>query len=309
MRVRQIRPVDALAESIAYLGSAHARADIEADPYWPKWDSPWWHMTLLWELGRAPRIPASAVEAMTEALKTRYAADLPFRAEDLPPGKGIYRDVACHCAVGTMFQVLFACGVELDDELPWMRRWLLRYQLPDGGLNCEGEAYVGSKKSSIVSTAPALEAVLLCTPRPFTAQEEAFLDRGAKYLIDHRVFKSSRGKVIDPDWLKLTFPRFYKYDALRGLTYLARWSKKRNRSLPADALGEAREAVEGHVHDGQIRIGRRAYGEQRSLLRDGNGWIKGMSRSFDLLDQVSEVGRPSAPLTRLWAEIGPSLGS
>ena len=39
--------------SIAYLASPDALASLEADTYWPKWDSPWWHMVLLRERGQA----------------------------------------------------------------------------------------------------------------------------------------------------------------------------------------------------------------------------------------------------------------
>src|SRR5437867_11672637 len=102
MATRQIKPVDGISESLAYLDSREARESIAADPYWPKWDSPWWHMTLLWELGLASRIPASAVAAMVEALKTHYHLIMPVKAGDLPAGVDEHRDVPCHCAVGTM---------------------------------------------------------------------------------------------------------------------------------------------------------------------------------------------------------------
>ena len=52
-----------------------------------------------------------------------------------------------------MYQVLFACGVDIDGRAPWIRAWFLRYQLPDGGLNCDEKAYAGSGgASSIQST-------------------------------------------------------------------------------------------------------------------------------------------------------------
>lgn len=60
---------DAIAESVRYLDSDAAVRSIEADTYWPKWDSPWWHMLLLWELGEAQRIPARVVRAMVDGLE------------------------------------------------------------------------------------------------------------------------------------------------------------------------------------------------------------------------------------------------
>ena len=170
---------------------------------------------------------------MVEVLKTHYHLLMPYKDADLPPGVDQHRGVPCHCGVGTMHQVLSACGAAVDEELPWMRAWLLSYQFPDGGLNCFGEAYTGSRKSSIVSAPPALEAILLGTQRPFTGAEQAFLDDGARYLLNHRLFKSFSGKMINEDWLKPCFPRFYEYDVLRGLTFLARWAKLRNKDLPS----------------------------------------------------------------------------
>jgi hypothetical protein len=37
-------------QSVDYLASCKALESIEADPYWPKWDSPWWQMLLLHEM-------------------------------------------------------------------------------------------------------------------------------------------------------------------------------------------------------------------------------------------------------------------
>jgi len=157
---------EAVAETVAYLASPAAVGSIAADPYWPKWDSPWWRMTLLWELGLARLIPPPVVEAMVNAVDTHYLRLFPVREEELPPGCDPHRQVLCHCAAGTMMQVLYACGVDLDVRLPWMRPWLHQYQLPDGGLNCDEGAYVTSLKSSTVSTLPPLEAVLRCLRAP-----------------------------------------------------------------------------------------------------------------------------------------------
>src|SRR5262245_9620145 len=57
-----------IADSVAYLGSDAAQRSIELDSYWPKWNSPWWHMLLLHELGEASRIPTRASAAMVAAI-------------------------------------------------------------------------------------------------------------------------------------------------------------------------------------------------------------------------------------------------
>ena len=146
---------NALHETIDFLASDAGVAAITADPYWPKWDGPWWRMTLLWELGLAERIPPRAVRAMVSTLHTHYLRRFPESEDDLPPGMDIYRQSACHCMIGTGFQVLHACGVRVDEELPWLREWILKYQLADGGWNCDNGV---TRCSSFVSTLPPAEA-------------------------------------------------------------------------------------------------------------------------------------------------------
>lgn len=62
---------EALAKSISYLSSAEALQSIERDPYWPKWDSPWWHMSLLNEMDLAQEIPAASISKMVQVLKNQ----------------------------------------------------------------------------------------------------------------------------------------------------------------------------------------------------------------------------------------------
>ncbi len=292
---------------IAYLVSDRALQSIEQDPYWPKWDSPWWHMTLLWELGLVKRIPAVIVKHMIRALNTHYERFLPIKIEEIPAGRDKIRHFPCHCGLGTMYRVLFSYGVDVDFELPWIRPWFLRYQLPDGGLNCDEKVYMKpNPKSSIVSTLPPLEAVLLCTPRPFTQEENIFLDRGAEYLIAHKLFRSANrdGKIINENWLKLCLPRFYEYDILRGLTFLVKWAKVRGKPVPINAISETLEILNGRFPNGQIIIERLVWKGGKTLAIDSGGnWGMGHPASeFDLLSQVSQLGKPSEHLSRFWQE-------
>ncbi len=299
-----------VGRSVEYLASDQAEDSIRQDPYWPKWDSPWWHMTLLWELGLAELIPRNSVEAMVDAFRSRYLTFFPLRFDLLPPEVDTHRHVVCHCAAGTMYQVLSACEVEVDEELPWMRPWFFRYQLPDGGLNCDEEAYTKpTPKSSIVSTLPPLEAVLFSNGRHFNFEEVEFLDRGAEYLIDHRLYRSlTSGEVINPDWLDLCFPRFYMYDVLRGLRFLARWAVVRGRKLPETLVDEASEAIRKSLTAGGLVPGRRPWiGETTLMLGEGGEWLDGPESSFPLLEVVSRTDAVSPALTRLWEAVEADL--
>ena len=203
---------EALDKSRFYLSSPDALKSIERDPYWPKWDSPWWHMLLLHELGLTKEIPAAAVKKMVETLKSHYLPTFQIDSKDIPEGVDPIRKGACHCAIGSVYQVLFSYGVDVDLELPWMRPWFLRYQLPDGGLNCDENAYTKqSPKSSIVSTLPCLEAILFCHTKNLSPDESSFLDKGANYLLRQQLFrKISTEEIINKNWLEVKFPRFYE---------------------------------------------------------------------------------------------------
>lgn len=302
----------AVEASVAYLGSAEAAASLARDPYWPKWDSPWWHMTLLWELGRADRIPEAAARGMLAALKSRYLPFFPLRLEEVPAGVDPVSGVMCHCGLGTMFQVLTACGLDMDAELPWARGWFLRYQLPDGGLNCDEAAYLKpAPKSSPLSTLPPLEAVLFCTPRPFTPEETAFLDRGADYLINHRLVRraSGDGGVIDPAWLEVAFPRFYDYDLLRGLRFLAAYSKARGREVPKAAVSESLSLLEACRSDGRIAARRVGCAGATNPVFGADG-LRTAERTpasgFPLLREAAHLGTPllSAHASAVRTELG-----
>lgn len=293
-----------VAASAAYLASAKARESLARDPYWPKWDSPWWHLTLLHELGRADAIPPEAAEAMLAAIEAKYPRWFPNPREPLPPGKDYHRDGLCHCGLANMLQALEAAGVDADGRAPWMRAWMLRYQLPDGGLNCDERVYEKGGASSVQSTVPALEAVL-SAPRGLSPAEEEFVDRGAEYLIARRLCRRrSDGLVMHEDFLKICFPRFYDYDVLRGLSFLAAWSRVRRRLVPREAVAVDMAALAERFPDGKVRVERAGLAAEGSLNPGADGtWSRGPASTFALLESVRRPGQISEVLTRRWAEI------
>lgn len=295
--------------SLRYLSSDEALRSLRADPYWPKWDSSWWHLFLLHEMGLANRIPPAAARAMVEALNRHYIREFPIDAGIAPKGTDAYLVVPCHCMLGCMAQVLFAAGIDVDRELPWVKEWLLRFQLPDGGLNCDAEAYrCAEKPSSIVGTISPLEAVLLCTHRGHTPEELAFLDRGAENLLARELrlgstsVQNASEREDEADWLKPCFPRFYLYDVLRGLSFIAKWAKLRGRALPREKIAAVVRSLEARFPDGKIRLERHSYADVRTLAREADGewrWPHDASR-FPLLLEASALGRVSEELSEEW---------
>ncbi len=312
-----------LEESLQYLSSEQAIESLQADPYWPKWNSPWWHMLLLHEMGETKRIPAAVIETYISALNRMPLKIFPIHPEDMPAGVDPYRETPCHCQLGNVYQVLASWGVDVDKELPWIRPWILRYQMSDGGLNCDNEAYLVKDEvpSSMVGTIAAFEAILLYTPRAWTAEERVFLEKGARFLIERKLLLGSPTKHNAAEresakkWTQLCFPRFYFYDVLRGLSALLLWGQMSDQMsdqrIPWESIREVVTLLEGRFADGQVRCERLAYEGAGTILRSPAGeWVRGQPATFfPLLAKTSAIGEVSPFLSRQWAEARARLKS
>jgi hypothetical protein len=96
---------------------------------------------------------------------------------------------------------------------------LLGEQLADGGWNCEAES--GSVRSSFHTTICVLEG-LLEHERATGGSAESLRARrrGEEYLLKRRLFRRlSTRDVVEPDWLRFSFPSWWHYDVLRALDY------------------------------------------------------------------------------------------
>jgi hypothetical protein len=297
--------------SVAYLSSGDALASLDADSYWPKWHSPWWHMLLLAERGEAGRIPPAASDALLRALQRLPLKIFPIHEGDVPAGLDAARDSSCHCALGCIVPVLLACGIDVDATLPWARDWFVRYQMKDGGLNCDDAAYrcTDETPSSMVGTVPPLEAMLALTERQARPEDLAFVHRAAAFLIERALVRGCRTvhnaeeRLSEPAWRELCFPRFYFYDVLRGLDVLVAWAQRFQRPLAVDVVAPVVDAIATRFPDGQIRICRRPFEGKRTRMRSADGaWTTGHPAStFALLQASSRLGDVSPPLSRRWS--------
>ena len=293
-----------IENSINYLNSEAAIQSIERDAYWPKWDSPWWHMSVLFEMGHANLIPRRVVDKIIHQMNAQYLRFFPIYEDEVVQEIDPYTKIPCHCQLGNMYQILRTIKSDIDTHIPWIRPWFIKYQLPDGGLNCEDEAYRHSKKSSIASSLPVFEAMMLCAEQSELSEEETlFLDQAAKYVIDHHLIYKTSGEMMDPDFIMLQFPRFYSYDVLRGLTFLVRWKAYR-RSNTADAviiegfdLLQDKLSKEEHP---QLRVERSDLSKTRTRnhISDGEWHYGAPADYFPLLKEVNTVGKVSPFLTR-----------
>lgn len=277
---------------------------IKLDPYWPKWDSPWWKVLLLYETGCKNLIPLEFLNILIDVIDQHYLHYFPLTESELPKGIDPYRSILCFCALGNMYKVFEDCGICVKDRLPWWYDWLSKYQLPDGGYNCDEGAYTGSKKSSFLSTLPVLEAMLIIYVKTQDSQIKTLLDKGADYLLKHAIYKSSTGQEIEPEWLKLSFPRYYDYDILRGFSFIVDWAYHTRSSLPVNTVDDCLNQLQSSIdQNGCIVLRANKVKLDGSLYLINQEWIwKEEAMFYQALDLFSCEQDVSIPLTFKWQE-------
>jgi hypothetical protein len=200
--------------------------------------------------------------------------------------------------------------VNVDRELPWVAPWFPRYQMSDGGLNCDATAYLvtGECASSMVGTVPPLEAMTLGAQSSWSPERKAFVERAARFLIERelRLGSASVHNAEERDsatsWPQLCFPRFYLYDVLRGLAALVQWAVATSQVIPERAIATVVDGLVAAFPDGVVRVGRQSYAGVGTRLRDDTGaWVRrDAATHFALLDATSVVGGASPYLTEQW---------
>jgi hypothetical protein len=128
-----------------------------------------------------------------------------------------------------------------DRRLGEVVDYLLERRMLDGGWNCE---YVsGSTTSSVHSTLSVIEGLQSFRDsggRYRTADIKLAQRTGEEFILAHRLYRSRKtGEVIDPRFLRLTFPCRWRFDILRALDYL-RLAGRRPDERMSDALDVVR---------------------------------------------------------------------
>ncbi len=125
-------------------------------------------------------------------------------------------------------------GIYFRQDVAGIVARLLSEQLEDGGWNCEAER--GSVRSSFATTINVLEG-LLAHERATggSAESIAARRRGEEYLLERKLLRrKSTGEIVNPAWLRFSFPTYWHYDVLRALEYFRSVGGK-----PDTRIGEA----------------------------------------------------------------------
>jgi hypothetical protein len=158
-------------------------------------------------------------------------------------------------------------GTYFDQDVGGIVARLLDEQLEDGGWNCEAEN--GSIRSSFATTINVLEG-LLAHERATggSAESIAARRRGEEYLLERRLFRrKSTGEIVDPAWLRFSFPIRWHYDVLRALEYFRSVGDE-----PDSRMDEAIEVLRSKQRpDGSWLLENTHPGAVHFALEDGDG--------------------------------------
>jgi len=129
------------------------------------------------------------------------------------------------CLTGNVCAALLRVGYDTDSRLKKALNWLVKIQNRDGGWLCPyWKAHIKDTHSCFYGTICPLEAFSEVSNENRTLEMRLAIERGAEFLLMHRLFKADHHgyRVINRQWLKLSFPWFYGYNVLRGLSVLTK---------------------------------------------------------------------------------------
>jgi hypothetical protein len=215
-----------------------------ANPYHPKYKSSYWQIMILGQLGmdRSDERVRNACEyifqfQLDEGGFSSYTSEralkeyerLRERGKKLPsPNEWVSAIVFEHqysCLTGNMAAALIRIGYLNDPRVGKALEWLVKIQNKDGGWLCPyWRAHVKDTHGCFYGTICPMEAFSEVQRKNLTNKMERTIERGAEFLLMHRLFKADHHnfKVIKQSWLKLGFPWFYGYSILRGLDVLTK---------------------------------------------------------------------------------------
>jgi hypothetical protein len=163
--------------------------------------------------------------------------------------------------------MVVALGVYFDQDVDAVVARLIGEQLEDGGWNCEVEN--GSVRSSFHTTIRVLEG-LSAHERATGGSAESIAARrwGEEYFLERKLFRRrSTGEVVDPAWLKFSFPTRWHYDVLRALEYF-----RATGDPPDPRVGEAIDLLRSKQQsDGRWLLENTYPGAVHFALEDGDG--------------------------------------
>jgi hypothetical protein len=213
------------------------------DRHYAKWTGAFWRLASLAELAAPcddPRV-AAAVSHILDYLTA------PSRHRRITVIDGLTR--RCASVEGLGLAAACRLGYADDPRCEQLARWLVEWQWPDGGWNCDPHA--SGRRSSFHETHSPIDGLSAYADATGADWAAAARDRAAELVLAHRVFRpmGDPDGVMHTQMVRVRFPPYWHFDVLRGLVVLARAGRVRDpRTGDALDLLDTRRDDEGRWH-------------------------------------------------------------
>ena len=181
--------------------------------YQPKWTSTHYTLLDLRNLGVAPDHP------MIKASIDQIALQEKGPDGGIDPHRSINNSDVC---VNGMFLNYAAYFGTEEEKLQSVIDFILSQIMPDGGFNCRSNRS-GAKHSSLHSTLSVLEGLTEFEKNGYTYRLKELkkaIQSSKEFVLLHQLYLSDKtGEIIHRDFLRLSYPRRWRYDILSVLDY------------------------------------------------------------------------------------------
>ncbi len=212
----EVRAEDVASGPIAsrLLAGQHQDGGFGVQPY-QKWMGAHWRLVNLVELGMPPGEPR--VMAALESVLTWIGGE-----EDPAQALRIRDMYRVHGSIyANALAVATRLGRATDQRATRVAEWLIFWQWPDGGWNCDRHPQV--EHSSVYESITPMWALAEYARATRNKAAADAAQRAAEFFLEHEVYKSHRSKRVgDPRWTRLRYPEYWHYDYLHGLVLLDR---------------------------------------------------------------------------------------
>jgi len=269
------------------------------NPYTPKYKSTYWQVMIFGQMG-FDKTDARVREACEfvlnlqldeggfsshtsqraleeyEWMQTRTALKEKRQSDADTWAKSLVKEHQYSCLTGNLCAAMLRIGYDGDPRLTKALKWLVKIQNIDGGWLCPyWKAHIRDKHGCFYGTICPLEAFSEVPETERSAEMKQAIERGAEFLLMHRLCKADHHKfrVINRNWLRFSFPWFYGYDVLRGLSVLTKL---------------------GYIHDDRLIDALDIVIQKR---RSDGTWLLDASPIGRMQTNIEAVGKPSKWIT------------
>jgi len=279
--------------------TAKGHWEDEHNPYRPKYKSTYWQVMILGQLGMnkvdervqkaceyvfslqldeggfSSHTPERVLEEY-EWMRTRTALKEKLQPDADSWTRTLVREHQYTCLTGNVCAAMLRMGYNGDPRLRKALNWLVSVQNVDGGWLCPyWKAHIKDTHSCFYGAICPFEAFSEVSGAERTTEMKRAIESGAEFLLMHRLFKADHHnfRVINRQWLRFSFPWFYGYDILRGLSVLTKL---------------------GYINDSRLTDAVKLLIQKR---RPNGTWLLDSSPTGRMQANIEAVGEPSKWIT------------